>query len=539
MYNRVIEYVIPSIQYDNRIPINEKLTIDQIALIHSDNKIDSGEYFNNPEGLKDKKVIICTHYKLLNGDPESLMSTSFNNPKSKSIYNRSMTPRYNEPLPRKWMLIDELPTTTSSKVFDLNAMRYIMSDKALYIDNMSGNGEEIFYDVRKPDFRYVKSGIESMGNVLGLEVSSNMGKLIAEKYASTIYDNYDMYFGNGYDKKYIEVRNTIADYIQPGSLSYVLLFDGTGDLTFVNEAGKLKKFDVLTYKNKYNYTINLNVIPFYKTKRTISSYSDKDEVTSNLLKSLPQVESIINSSYKTLIVTWKNFKKGSEVDYLDNDEEVKSIVSNYLRGRVPSDKFEIIHYMSGLDKATNEFRDYDSIVFLGKFQVPDKVVEQFNIDYWSNTDRDNYTLYQLVQAICRTRIRKHDSGYINVYFTDDWNNDIIRKLGLYLQGDEYEILQRGYNGKEKKCTEFLSMFRPKWREAIDKLCEIDNNIKLSISNNSYYECNIDLELIYMVIPMSEKKILSYYPLINYLKKFNIELKISSNSRYKGKGGGGQ
>ena len=533
MYNKIIEYVIPSISYDERIHYKDKLTIDQVALIHSENKPDSNEYFNNPEGLKDKKVIICTHHKLLNGDPEALMSTSFNNPKSKSVYNRSMTPRYNEPLPRKWMLIDELPTTTSSKIFDKDAMRYIMSDKALYIDNSSETEiKEIFYDVKKLDFRLVWSGIESMGKVLGLDTSSNMGRLIAEKYASTIHDNYDMYFGKDYERNYIEVRNTIADYIQPGSLSYVLLFDGTGDLTFVNKPNKLHKFNVLTYDNKYNCKVNLNIIPFKGVKRTISSFTEKEEIKMNLINSLYEVENIIRRNNKTLIVTWKNFKKGSEIDYLDNDEEVKSVVNNYLDTRALSGKYEIIHYMSGLDKATNQFKDFDSVIFLGKFQVPDKVIEQFNIDYWSNTDRDKYTLYQLVQAICRTRIRNHNKGFINVYFTEDWNQSIIRQLGLYLSGYDYEILKTDSNGNTTKNSEFLSIFRPKWRGVIEKLCEIDENIKLSICNNKKYEFTIDLDTIYSLIPLYSKEVRKYYPLINYLRNFNIDMKIITKSNNK-------
>jgi NifU-like protein involved in Fe-S cluster formation len=361
-----------------------------------------------------------------------------------------------------------------------------------------------------------------MGKVLGLDTSSNMGRLIAEKYASTIHDNYDMYFGKDYERNYIEVRNTIADYIQPGSLSYVLLFDGTGDLTFVNKPNKLHKFNVLTYDNKYNCKVNLNIIPFKGVKRTISSFTEKEEIKMNLINSLYEVENIIRRNNKTLIVTWKNFKKGSEIDYLDNDEEVKSVVSNYLDTRALSGKYEIIHYMSGLDKATNQFKDFDSVVFLGKFQVPDKVIEQFNIDYWSNTDRDKYTLYQLVQAICRTRIRKHNGEGINVYFSEDWNKNIIESVRKYMGNGTIDI-----NSSSRILT---NKIKGKLSSSILELMRVYPKIKNSIESDTQYDLILTLDEIYKIIPKSQKKVKEYYPLINALRKIGINLTITSERR---------
>ena len=95
-------------------------------------------------------------------------------------------------------------------------------------------------------------------------------------------------------------------------------------------------------------------------------------------------------------------------EYYKSELTKRNIISGY----------EIIHYMSGLDKATNKFRDYDAVIFLGNFRVPNYVVSEFNRDYRVNSNPDSYTLYQLVQAACRTKIRMHNSNdSVNIYFS--------------------------------------------------------------------------------------------------------------------------
>jgi hypothetical protein len=67
------------------------------------------------------------------------------------------------------------------------------------------------------------------------------------------------------------------------------------------------------------------------------------------------------------------------------------------------------------------------------------------------------------------------------------------------------------------------------------LCSYDPKLEDSLKYGTAYWMDIDLSILYSLIPLKEKQVRSYYPLINYLRKFNIELTINSNSNYKGKG----
>ena len=179
--------------------------------------------------------------------------------------------------------------------------------------------------------------------------------------------------------------------------------------------------------------------------------------------------------------------------------------------------FSIIHYQSGLDRATNEFRDYSGVVFLGEFHVPNEVVAKFNRDYRSNTNPQNYLTYQLVQAICRTRIRLHQGLPINVYFSNDWSDDVIKNCIKYLDRDEVSNV----------IDETLSYIKPKWRPVIKLFSSLDDEFKYAIENKLPYKFNFTLDEIYELIPMYEKKVKWYNPLVNYLGKLGIELNIKS------------
>jgi hypothetical protein len=70
--------------------------------------------------------------------------------------------------------------------------------------------------------------------------------------------------------------------------------------------------------------------------------------------------------------------------------------------------------------------------------------------------------------------------------------------------------------------------RPKWKSAINKLCNYDSNISSSLSLGIKYNFEITLNDIFNLIPMSEKKVKKYYPLINYLRGLGIEMKIMTS-----------
>lgn len=95
---------------------NETLKIDDIIVLHSDYEsegTDSNLWRNNPEELMNKKIILCTHHKLLNEPFHLLISAKFN----KKLVKR-FPPTYRTThsidgdIPRQWILIDEMPESS-------------------------------------------------------------------------------------------------------------------------------------------------------------------------------------------------------------------------------------------------------------------------------------------------------------------------------------------------------------------------------------------------------------------------------------------
>ena len=290
-----------------------------------------------------------------------------------------------------------------------------------------------------------------------------------------------------------------------------------------------KRFKLLTFPNKYSSPINLTKIE-YSLKRYQKPDSNEGDIRELLEDNVSKLKEIIdNNPEGTLIVTWKNLKsdeyritKGT-LNITNNLLNENFSLPEYYKKRLEqlgvTNPFEVIHYMSGLDKATNEFRSFSSVVFLGEFHVPEYVVSEFNCDYSCNTNSENYLTYQLVQAVCRTRIRNHRGEGINIYYTEDWNEKSIDNLISYISS----------NKVIKKDTS-LDFIKPKWRNQCKKLMEISEEFRDLITYKLNGEVKFTLDEMYEVIPMQERKVKSYYPMINYFRKLGIEITIESERR---------
>ena len=269
----------------------------------------------------------------------------------------------------------------------------------------------------------------------------------------------------------------------------------------------------------------------FRTENDFRNYYKR--LTDNIDIQINNISDIIKNGHRVLIITWKNLKvkneaRGVPISEFDSREiEYIDHLKNKLNklGHLEYIDYSIIHYQSGLDRATNEFREYDSVYFLGEFHVPDEVVYQFNQDYRVNTDRDNYTLYQLVQAICRTRIRLHNMSPVDIYFTSDWDDNIITKLRNYLgTGDISEV---------RDTT--LNHIKPKWRPVVELFSSLSSEFKDAIEIEGK-TCRIEFtldeiwDLTREVLPVNRKQVESYYSMIRYLRRFGIEIVVKSTAK---------
>ena len=80
----------------------------------------------------------------------------------------------------------------------------------------------------------------------------------------------------------------------------------------------------------------------------------------------------------------------------------------------------------------------------------------------------------------------------------------------------------------------LDHIRIKWKPTIKLFCSLDGGFKDAIINKKPYKLSFTLDEIWdltrEVLPMSRKQVEKYYPLINYLRKFGIEVEVKGGAK---------
>lgn len=562
------------------------LSESDIIVLHSDYKsegTDNNLWRHNPEALADKKIIICTHHKLMNEDPNILTDTNFNiitySDLDRSSYRRALRNkartlgRIEMVRPRRFIIIDELPT---SGIRSITVTRNQMLSYALR-NNLRMEGllteearrtlstemtrfNEVIY--REPEtYRQFVGTYSAVNNKKLPEIYESDSQVIKDtrdleqvrldNEMGSIYDQFPSLWSdlqteylessdkncNPSRKVYISFMNALESRELDCS---VLLFDGTGDITFKES----EVFQVLTLPEKakkYNSSINLIKFESSLRRRVRAVNVAEDSLISSLNENIDSLERIIRENKKTLIVTWKNLKE----DALDDAEssflistinERKSLTDYYksmlnTKGFIEGVNYDIIHYQSGLDKATNKFIDCDAVVFLGEFHVPDSAVFEFNRIFKTQASPKSYLMYQLVQTICRTRIRKHDRESVNIYYTSDWNDRIMTALVAYLT-QEFTINDSFI--KVLGLSDPLSMIKEsQYRDEIRKLDSdgVLPGVVSAIIEGAPMSYKISLKDLYSSVPRNECKSKYYTKLLNKLSALRIGVELTTSSNF--------
>lgn len=71
----------------------------------------------------------------------------------------------------------------------------------------------------------------------------------------------------------------------------------------------------------------------------------------------------------------------------------------------------------------------------------------------------------------------------------------------------------------------LIKIRKPYRDFIDKINEIDNNLMISLVNNKPYVFTISLDDLYIIKPVDRKVMHRYSKLIKYLMTIGIEMRV--------------
>ena len=132
---------------------------------------------------------------------------------------------------------------------------------------------------------------------------------------------------------------------------------------------------------------------------------------------------------------------------------------------------------------------------------------------------------------------------IKVLRIKDFNIDTKNKLEVivnFIQSNPYNEFKVDYSELIEEYEKFIKLssisklkekygelyfIKRRWIGVIEKLCNYDNNLRSKLINNETYIINITLSKIFEILPMSEKKVKKYYPLMRYLRILGIELNI--------------
>ena len=190
-------------------------------------------------------------------------------------------------------------------------------------------------------------------------------------------------------------------------------------------------------------------------------------------------------------------------------------------GAVPG-SFSVIYRGSGQDRGSNEYRDYENLVFLGEWHIPDTIVGEINGMFGCKCGFKDYMKSLLIQTICRIRIRQHKGLPIKVWFSSDLDYNLMEEVQRYFIDNSDPTCKiwgiqgacRKYGKPEKKqLMDMVSLYRH------------DPKIRESIENETSYSFDISLDELYKLIPKSRKAKDRYKELVKMLDNRNITMNI--------------
>lgn len=311
----------------------------------------------------------------------------------------------------------------------------------------------------------------------------------------------------------------------------VILFDGTADCIFSPTDSRLVPLSGFKYSSDITFT------QFHSSlKRKNNEGWAEGDVKKSTGEFLNLVKDLTLTGHKVLVVCWKTLdvfrpkNKNNDADGIELGEVGKKsysfpeLLKNVLvsEGAV-SDKFQVIYRGSGQDRGSNQYRDYDSVVFLGEWRIPDDITRDINNQFGCKCEFQDYLKSLLIQTICRLRIRQHKGDSISVHLSSDISYNLMWSVQEYFRSNSNP--KCNISGLKKPCEK-----RPKaekgWIFDLISLYGYDGKIRNAIDTDSNYSLNITLDELYSYVPVDKKCKDRYRRFIDYLKTRKIYLTIS-------------
>ena len=323
------------------------------------------------------------------------------------------------------------------------------------------------------------------------------------------------------DNKEMELSFYPTYLSQPGMKTHVLIYEGVGDLLLRNSKG----YQLKNISKKYN-----SIVTFINSKITMQPR--RTSIDKSLFGvMLNGVENILKkrSGQKTLIVSWKNIGQVKEnTDKTGESKWCKLIDAELMvRGFINETDYSITYFGGSNTKSTNNFRDYTGVILLGDWNTPKSFASSVRKAFGTETSIEEYRLWYYTQLLCRIGIRDLSGGTFEVYYSDDYKQDFIDKLSLYLNNNTYTPpkLKRTKKGWFDDMAK-VAKIRNNLKVEIEKLALIDIGLKDAILLKKHYTLTITLKEISRYCPRKEKKRRNYDSLIKACGKIGITLDIT-------------
>lgn len=414
---------------------------------------------------------------------------------------------------RKFVLIDEminyyvLPFELPKEL--LNVVTFVdrhKSHKGNKGENL-GNGwyRHIYQDKDAMTAAYGKSGVKLFNATNGL----------TEYKLNYIFEHI---IRNGFKP----IHNKIKNYL---SQSTTILFDGTADCLISDKDPRLLPV------SGYQYESDIEFVPFEMPLRRKNSEGWNVDVLKTIAKPVLDLIKTICQINSLLIITWMTIdvvkKNNGNADDFEAESKVShnfpELLTKCLKDvGVSEDRFKVIYRGSGQDRGSNEYRDFQSVMFLGEWRIPDDIVGNINNMFAFHCDYEGYMKSLLIQTICRIQIRKHQGLPIKVYYSSDMNMSRLYDVQEYFRAKS-DVKCKIWGVKKPK----KPISRPDKKALLDMIAlySYDPKIRTAIESESKYQFTITLDKLFSILPRSRKAKERYNNLINYLKTRNITMTI--------------
>lgn len=486
--------VVPTIEAANEL--YSKLPTAYV--LHSGNIGEMESYRNNPTGLMMKNILVITSARLIIDPVELFLDYGFGKK-------------------RKYVLIDELinfyPEPFSIPQTLSDALTYIDRAKTHKTGHLVGSvmvDGKIYYRHTYGTLGELKAAFQGGGHKLFKGKSTALGEYKTNKILQHV-------LSDGFSP----IRQKVMDFAQD---HIVMLFDGTADIVFEGDK-RLLPLSGSRYKSDIEFI--RFPMPIKRKNKEGFRVDDFDKYASDLMKMIAD----ITKNENLLVVTWKTldvFKNDLDADKLENlkvsidgfPERLKEIL---VRNGAVESNLRVIYRGSGQDRGSNEYRDFESIMFLGEWHIPDNITGDINSMFGCKCKFEDYKKSLIVQTICRLQIRKHEGLPIKVYFSEDIGYNLMWEVQEYFKANSNPSCK--IKGLTNPCPKYK---RPEKGYMIDIafLEGYDGNIRNAIENNRPYSFNITLDDLFSIIPKDRKAKGRYNNLIRHLKdKLQITMNI--------------